>query len=748
MHVIIRKLTGSQYENVVIPISKANTILELRKLIYNKLKIPPKQQMLLFMGKELVNEHLITDYGIQNGYTIQMVVRQSNKNEELSKSLDKSDNVASNTENKLSEGNDEEITSSDYYKIGDNVDVQLADNGAWYEAEIIGIKRKCIEKEDANKDNLMFTVKNAPHVIEFETEVKFDDIRPRSFYVYKYSELKKDMVVLANYNIEQPDALGVWYDFIIEDISRTRIKGVILLGRDKAPVKDCCIRLKNDVMRIEKPVPIVDHNKEQVTYVPRKYPANCEKCHDVEGSKCRECGCRICAGKENWASIILCDECNFGYHLSCLDPPLDSVPDEEYWYCPDCKIDDSEIVKPGEKLKESKKKEKMPCKQNKSGRDWGRGMACVGRSKECTIVPKNHFGPIPGVEVGTRWRYRFQAAEAGVHRPQVAGIHGRDGDGAYSICLSGGYEDDVDNGEEFLYTGAGGRDLSGNKRSNDQSSDQELTRTNKALALNCNVPLNKDGAEATDWQKGKPVRVLRNWKLSKHSKYAPQEGIRYDGIYKVVKYYKEKGLSGFYVWRYLFRRDDPAPAPWEEGGQEYPPNYHEALAVEQEVKQKKDTKSAKNKATKEKTESPKKPQQDAKRKANTLDDFLKGNSPKKAKIVEYKIPPEIEELISSDEDNVKLWNECKDTAKNGKSSFLQKVEQTFMCVCCQEVVHLPVTTECKHNICKACFKRSFSCQIYNCPHCRYDLGENYRLVVNEKLGQALKMLFPGYDAGR
>nr|CAI5859938.1 unnamed protein product [Callosobruchus analis] len=50
----------------------------------------------------------------------------------------------------------------------------------------------------------------------------------------------------------------------------------------------------------------------------------------------------------------------------------------------------------------------MPCKQNKSGRDWGRGMACVGRSKECTIVPKNHFGPIPGVEVGTRWRYRFQ----------------------------------------------------------------------------------------------------------------------------------------------------------------------------------------------------------------------------------------------------------------------------------------------------------------------------------------------------
>jgi SAD/SRA domain len=33
-------------------------------------------------------------------------------------------------------------------------------------------------------------------------------------------------------------------------------------------------------------------------------------------------------------------------------------------------------------------------------------------------------------------------SEAGVHRPHVAGIHGRDSDGAYSLVLSGGYEDD------------------------------------------------------------------------------------------------------------------------------------------------------------------------------------------------------------------------------------------------------------------------------------------------------------------
>lgn len=70
-------------------------------------------------------------------------------------------------------------------------------------------------------------------------------------------------------------------------------------------------------------------------------------------------------------------------------------------------------------------------------------MACVGRTKQCTIVPSNHFGPIPGIEVGTMWKFRVQASEAGVHRPHVAGIHGRENEGAYSIVLAGGYEDDV-----------------------------------------------------------------------------------------------------------------------------------------------------------------------------------------------------------------------------------------------------------------------------------------------------------------
>lgn len=39
--------------------------------------------------------------------------------------------------------------------------------------------------------------------------------------------------------------------------------------------------------------------------------------------------------------------------------------------------------------------------------------------------------------------FHCKVSESGVHRPHVAGIHGREHEGAYSIVLSGGYEDDV-----------------------------------------------------------------------------------------------------------------------------------------------------------------------------------------------------------------------------------------------------------------------------------------------------------------
>lgn len=47
--------------------------------------------------------------------------------------------------------------------------------------------------------------------------------------------------------------------------------------------------------------------------------------------------CEICLQGTDGASMLLCDECNRGYHMYCLDPPLTNVPKSE-WYCPPCLV--------------------------------------------------------------------------------------------------------------------------------------------------------------------------------------------------------------------------------------------------------------------------------------------------------------------------------------------------------------------------------------------------------------------------
>jgi pyruvate/2-oxoglutarate dehydrogenase complex dihydrolipoamide acyltransferase (E2) component len=46
--------------------------------------------------------------------------------------------------------------------------------------------------------------------------------------------------------------------------------------------------------------------------------------------------CQLCGGGELPHEILLCDECDGGYHLLCLCPPLLSVPAES-WLCPTCR---------------------------------------------------------------------------------------------------------------------------------------------------------------------------------------------------------------------------------------------------------------------------------------------------------------------------------------------------------------------------------------------------------------------------
>lgn len=45
--------------------------------------------------------------------------------------------------------------------------------------------------------------------------------------------------------------------------------------------------------------------------------------------------CEICSRSDQEDSMLLCDGCDAGYHMGCLDPPLTVIP-EGSWYCDNC----------------------------------------------------------------------------------------------------------------------------------------------------------------------------------------------------------------------------------------------------------------------------------------------------------------------------------------------------------------------------------------------------------------------------
>ncbi|MEJ1269824.1 ubiquitin-like containing PHD and RING finger domains 1 [Cricetulus griseus] len=705
--------------------------------------------------------HTLFDYDVRLNDTIQLLVRQSlalppstkERDSELSDSdsgygvgQSESDKSSTHGEGAV-EGDDKTVwedTELGLYKVNEYVDVRDNTLGAWFEAQVVQVQKRAPSQEEpcsssasmTLEDDIMYHIKYDDYPENGVEVVKAKDVRARARTVIPWEDLEVGQVVMVNYNVDYPRKRGFWYDVEICRKRRTRtareLYGNVMLLND-SQLDNCRIMFVDEVFKIELPNernPLIGGPSQ------RKSGPSCQYCKDDENKPCRKCACHVCGGREAPEKQLLCDECDMAFHLYCLQPQLTCVPPEPEWYCPSCRTDSSEVVQAGEKLKQSKKKAKMASATSSSRRDWGKGMACVGRTKECTIVPANHFGPIPGVPVGTMWRFRVQ-----------------------------------DNGNFFTYTGSGGRDLSGNKRTAGQSSDQKLTNTNRfveearhcaecagpmcfscgsrALALNCDNVISEKGAEAKDWRQGKPVRVVRNMKGGKHSKYAPAEGNRYDGIYKVVKYWPEKGKSGFLVWRYLLRRDDTEPGPWTREGKDrirqlgltmqYPEGYLEALASK-EKSRKRPARALEQAPTSSKTTM-------SKRKTTGLANNTQVS--KKSKLEPYTLPVQQANLIKEDKNNAKLWDDVLSSLQGGPYQvFLSKVKEAFQCICCQELVFRPVTTVCQHNVCKDCLDRSFRAEVFSCPACRCDLDHSSPTRVNQPLQTILNQLFPGYGSGR
>uniref|UniRef100_A0A8K9X380 E3 ubiquitin-protein ligase UHRF n=1 Tax=Oncorhynchus mykiss TaxID=8022 RepID=A0A8K9X380_ONCMY len=739
MWIQIRTIDGKETRTIE-DLSRLTKIESLRLKIQDIFNVNPGQQRLFYRGKQMEDGHTLYDYNVGLNDIVQLLIRSKAGDAPDSpliispvvspKECDTTPPTTPNTTTGAATTPSKPTTVAPTLTpkpttINELVDCRDISIGAWFEACIDNVSLSPKGQNSTSKAPTAGKVGSYPE--NGVVEMCGGNVRPRARTLLRWDQLTVGLVVMVNYNIEIPEERGFWFDAEItalNEISRTN--------------KEVRIRI---LLGVCTPVYVFTCASVCVCLCagmdPGKSGPECKHCKTDPESECRFCSCCVCGGKQDAHMQLLCDECNMAFHIYCLNPPLATIPDDEDWYCPTCKNDTSEVVKAGEKLKASKKKAKMPSAHTESQRDWGKGMACVGRTKECTIVPSNHYGPVPGVPVGTAWKFRVQVSEAGVHRPHVGGIHGRSNDGSYSLVLAGGFEDEVDRGDEFTYTGSGGRDLSGNKRIGEHSFDQTLTHYNRALALNCDAPINdKDGAESRNWRAGKPVRVVRSSKGRRISKYAPEEGNRYDGIYKVVKYWPEKGKCGFLVWRYLLRRDDLEPAPWTPEGLariqtlglavQYPPGYVEAMA---------------NKTKKEANARPGSSR--SKKHPGRGRPRLQPLKKKEA----FQLTEQQQSLIKEDQPNRKNWDEAMGHLKEGPN-FLRKVEQTFMCVCCQELAYQPITTVCTHNVCKTCLQRSFRAEVYTCPACRHDLGKDYVMVLNKTLQLLLDQFFPGYSKGR
>ncbi|ONK56108.1 uncharacterized protein A4U43_C10F4210 [Asparagus officinalis] len=169
------------------------------------------------------------------------------------------------------------------------------------------------------------------------------------------------------------------------------------------------------------------------------------------------------------------------------------------------------------------------------------------------LYPEKMIGDLPGISVGDQFLSRCEMVVLGLHSHWLNGIdyigkscskmeqyRGYTLPLAVCIVLSGMYEDDQDNSEDVVYTGQGGHDLLGNKR---QVKDQKLERGNLALQNNHDT--------------GVPVRVVRGHES--RSSYCGKV-YTYDGLYKVVKTWAEKGAAGFTVYKYRLKRITGQPS--------------------------------------------------------------------------------------------------------------------------------------------------------------------------------------------
>lgn len=182
--------------------------------IETKLHVKQHLQRLFFSGKQLESDSLLDSYNVSFNDIILLMVKPEVDDVENKIISDKEGSAKKKVGEQEEKEEDLEEAESLYYKIGDAVDCNDGNTGAWFEAII-----KCIYK----KENEVFY----KILWEFDDANSFNIVpeayvRPRARRSIPIDKLSVGQKVMINYDIVEPEKVGLWYDFTISEIQMKR----------------------------------------------------------------------------------------------------------------------------------------------------------------------------------------------------------------------------------------------------------------------------------------------------------------------------------------------------------------------------------------------------------------------------------------------------------------------------------------------------------------------------------------------